>query len=132
MIKIIERMPASVQDRFKCLHVFSDERSKINDQFEKEVRELSESFERRKIPILEKRDKILDGSNIEFDDACIEFDTSMAKCETVVAGIVKTEEEKAEDEEEAKAHEPTDVSHLVDKQGVPDFWAKAIKNHAML
>lgn len=56
----------------------------------------------------------------------------MTKCETIVAGIVKTEEEKAADEEEAKAHVPTDVTHLVDKPGVPDFWAKAIKNHAML
>ena len=56
----------------------------------------------------------------------------MTKCETIVAGIVKTEEEKAADEEETKAHVPTDVTHLVDKPGVPDFWAKAIKNHAML
>ena len=132
MIKIIERMPASVQDRFKSLHVFSDERSKINDLFEKEVRELSESFEQRKIPILEKRDKILAGTLTEFDDACIEFDTAMAKCQTIVSGIVKTDEEKAADEEEAKAHVPTNVEHLTDVQGVPDFWAKAIKNHAML
>lgn len=56
----------------------------------------------------------------------------MTKCETIVAGIVKSEEEKAADEEEAKAHVPTDVTHLVDKPGVPDYWAKAIKNHAML
>ena len=109
MIKIISRMPPAVQDRFKCLHVFSDERSKINDEFEKEVRELSESFELRKVPILEKRDKILAGTETAFDDACNEFDTAMAKCETIVAGIVKSEEEKAADEEENKAHVPTDV-----------------------
>ena len=132
MIKIIERMPAAVQDRFRSLHVFSDERSKINDLFEKEVRELAESFEHRKIPILEKRDKILAGTLTEFDDACIEFDTAMTKCQTIVSGIVKTDEEKAADEEEAKAHVPTNVDHLADVQGVPDFWAKAIKNHAML
>ena len=75
MVKVIERMPAAVQNRFRALHVFSDERSKINDEFEKEVRELSESFERRKIPILEKRDKILAGTLTDFDDACNEFDT---------------------------------------------------------
>jgi len=132
MIKIIEKMPESVQNRFRSLHVFSDERSKINDLFEKEVRELSESFEKRKLPILAKRDQILAGTVTEFDDACNEFDVSMAKCETTVAGIVKTEEEKAADEEEAKSHTPTDVTHLKDTPGVPDFWAKAIKNHAML
>ena len=41
-------------------------------------------------------------------------------------------EEKAADDEENKAHVPTDVEHLKDKLGVPDFWSKAIKNHAML
>ena len=114
------------------LYVYSDERSKLNDLFEKEVRELSERFEQKKKPILEKRDQILDGTDTAFDDACIEFDTAQAKLETAVAGIFKSEEEKAADAEEAKAHKPTNVDHLKDKPGVPDFWAKAIKNHAML
>ena len=68
MVKVIERMPESVRPRFQSLYVFSDERSKINDQFEKEVRELSEAFEKRKIPILEKRDQILAGTLTAFDD----------------------------------------------------------------
>ena len=62
MIKVISRMPENVQKRFQSLYVFSDERSKINDQFEKEVRELSEAFEKRKLPILQKRDAILEGT----------------------------------------------------------------------
>ena len=132
MIKVVERMPENVQKRFQCLYVFSDERSKINDQFEKEVRELSEAFETRKLPILKKRDEIIAGTNTSFDDACIEFDTAYTKLETAVAGIIKTDEEKEADEEEDKLHEPTNVEHLKEKPGVPDFWAKAIKNHAML
>lgn len=56
----------------------------------------------------------------------------MGKLESAVSGIVKTEEEKQADAEEAKSHVPTDVTHLKEKPGVPDFWAKAIKNHAML
>ena len=60
------------------------------------------------------------------------FHDSGGMCETTVAGIVKSEEEKAADEEETKAHVPTDVTHLKDTPGVPDFWSKAIKNHAML
>ena len=63
MIKVISRMPENVQKRFQSLYVFSDERSKINDQFEKEVRELSEAFEKRKLPILQKRDQIIEGAN---------------------------------------------------------------------
>jgi len=68
MVKVIMRMPEQVRNRFQSLYVFSDERSKINDQFEKEVRELSEAFEKRKIPILEKRDQILVGTLTDFDD----------------------------------------------------------------
>ena len=52
MVKVIDKMHSNVQDRFKSLYVFSDERSKINDMFEKEVRELAESYEVRKLPIL--------------------------------------------------------------------------------
>ena len=132
MIKVIERMPINVQKRFQNLYIFSDERSKINDQFEKEVRELSEAFEKRKIPILQKRDEIIAGADTNFDDACIEYDTSFTKLETAIAGIVKTDEEKEVEAEEEKAHVPTNVDHLKDKPGVPDFWAKALKNHAML
>jgi hypothetical protein len=51
---------------------------------------------------------------------------------TIVAGIQKTKQEKEADEEEAKEHKPTDVSHLKDVQGVPDFWATAIKNNQMM
>ena len=132
MIKVISRMPENVQKRFQSLYVFSDERSKINDQFEKEVRELSEAFEKRKIPILTKRDEIVAGTDTNFDDACVEYDTSFTKLETAIAGIVKTDEEKEVEAEEEKAHVPTNVDHLKDKPGIPDFWAKSLKNHAML
>lgn len=133
MVKVISRMHENVQKRFQCLHVWSDERSKINDLFEKEARELADSFEARKLPILEKRDQILGtGSTEGMPDMIAKFDETYAKLETEVAGIVKTEDEKEADAEEEKAHTPTDVTHLADKPGVPDFWKVAIKNHAML
>jgi len=132
MVKIIDRMPATIAKRFQSLYVWSDERSKLNDLFEKEVRELSDAFEKRKQPIMEKRDKIIYAEHTEFDDACISFDKRMTTLETTVAGIVKTDVEKAADAEEEKAHVPTNVDHLKAKHGVPDYWARALKNHAML
>jgi hypothetical protein len=45
-------MPANVQNRFKVLHMLSDERSKINDEFEKEVKALEAKFMVRKKPLL--------------------------------------------------------------------------------
>lgn len=133
MVKVIDKMHDNVQNRFKCLHVWSDERSKINDQFEKEVRELADRYEARKLPILEKRDQVLGtGSTEGMPDMITKFDELHAKLETDVAGIVKTDDEKEADAEEEKSHTPTDVSHLVNKTGIPDFWRVAIENHAML
>ena len=38
MVKVISKMPDKIQNRFKILHMLSDQRSKINDQFEEEVK----------------------------------------------------------------------------------------------
>ena len=63
MVKVIEKMPSTVQNRFKVLHMLSDERSKINDLFEEEVKQLTAKMEEKKKPILEKRDMILSGES---------------------------------------------------------------------
>ena len=63
MIKVIEKMPSTVQNRFKVLHMLSDERSKINDLFEEEVKQLTAKMEEKKKPILEKHDMILSGES---------------------------------------------------------------------
>ena len=110
MVKVISRMPESVQDRFKVLHVLSDERSKLNDLFEKEVAELAQKFEQRKKPILLQRDAILKGENTDFSAFTGEFDATATKLETVVAGIVKSQSEKEADEKEAAEHKPKDVA----------------------
>jgi hypothetical protein len=36
-VKMIELMPAKVQDRFKALYILSDQRSKMNDAFSQEL-----------------------------------------------------------------------------------------------
>lgn len=48
---------------------------------------------------------------------------------TIVAGIVKTPEESQEPEPE---HTATNVDHLKEVQGVPDFWKVAVENNTML
>jgi hypothetical protein len=55
MIKVIASMPEKIQPRFKVLHMLSDERSRINDEFEKEVKALEAKFNEKKAPMLEKR-----------------------------------------------------------------------------
>ena len=79
MVKVISKMHQNVQSRFQSLYVFSDERSKINDLFEIEVRQLSEKFMARKLPIVEKRDQILYGQTTDFNEARVEFDNTFAK-----------------------------------------------------
>jgi nucleosome assembly protein 1-like 1 len=66
MVKVISQMPANVQNRFKVLHMLSDERSKINDEFEKEVKALEAKFMERKKPLLQKRNDIVLGKITDF------------------------------------------------------------------
>ena len=68
MVKVISQMPANVQNRFKVLHMLSDERSKINDEFEKEVKALEAKFMERKKPLLQKRNDIVLGKITEFTE----------------------------------------------------------------
>jgi malate synthase len=124
MLKIISGMPAKVQDRFKVLHMLSDERSQINDEFDKKVKALEIKFAERKKPLLELRNKIVSGEITDFSEFVPKFDAAVPELETIVAGIVKLDDK--ENEEEEKPHVPTDVTHLKDKVGIPDFWAKAI------
>ena len=132
MVKVISQMPASVQNRFKVLHMLSDERSKINDEFEKEVKALEAKFMERKKPLLQKRNDIVLGKITEFAEYLPKYELTQKANEEIVVGVVKSEKDKAEDEEEAKTHTPTDVTHLKGVAGIPDFWATAIKNNQMM
>lgn len=131
MIKIISGMPKTVQDRFKVLHMLSDERSKINDEFDLKVKELQMKFAEKKKPLLELRNKIVSGEVADFSDFVPKFDAAVPELETIVAGIVKSDKED-EDEEPEKPHTATDVSHLKGVAGVPDFWSRAVKQNQIL
>jgi hypothetical protein len=52
MVKVISQMPANVQNRFKVLHMLSDQRSKVNDLFEAEVKALEAKYNEKKKPLL--------------------------------------------------------------------------------
>ena len=86
----------------------------------------------KKKPLLEKRNDIVLGKVTDFSDYLPRYEMTLKENEDIVSGIVKSDEDKAQDEEEAKEHTPTDVSHLKDVAGVPDFWATAIKNNQMI
>jgi len=134
MIKVISLMPKEVQTRFKLLKVLSDKRSKLNDQLEEEIAELESKVEAKKKPLYNKRREVIEGKEKDFSKYTTDFDftTKMLKeeCATITAkkpAGAKTEEKEKEDEI------PTvDVDYLKGKDGVPDFWFKALKNNHML
>jgi nucleosome assembly protein 1-like 1 len=132
MIKVISSMPAQVQNRFKVLHMLSDERSKINDEFEKERKALEEKFREVKKPLLEKRNDIVLAKTTDYAEYLPTYDETYMKVGTIVAGIVKSEKDKEDDAIEAGEHKPTDVAHLKEVEGVPDFWTVAVKNNQMM
>ena len=132
MLKMISAMPASVQPRFKVLHMLSDERSRINDEYEKEVKALEAKYREKKRPMLERRNEIVLGKVDNYDEYLPIYEKNYQLAGEIVAGIQKTEKEKAEDLEEAASHKPTDVSELKFKKGIPDFWKTAICNNQMM
>lgn len=69
-------MPANVQNRFKVLHMISDERSRINDEFEKEVKALEAKFNAKKKPLLEKRNDIVLGKVTDFAEYIPKYEKS--------------------------------------------------------
>lgn len=130
--KIISRMPAKTQDRFKALAVLSDQRSKINDQYLEECKQLNEEFEKKKEPILEIRNKILDGTKTDFSEYVPKFDELSKRLKEFTSSIVKDEEKLKEEEEEKAERKPFDPEPLLGKKGVPDFWKRAILNNQMM
>ena len=96
------------------------------------MKKLSEEFEKKKKPILEKRDLILEGNLEDFAEYLPRYDVFTEKLQAFCSSIVKDEEQKKLEEEEEKDREPLDVSHLVGKKGVPDFWRKAMTNNPMM
>ena len=69
-------MPANVQNRFKVLHMISDERSRINDEFEKEVKALEAEFNAKKKPLLERRNDIVLGKVTDFAEYIPKYEKS--------------------------------------------------------
>jgi hypothetical protein len=130
MIKTILNMPKEVQDRFKVLHMLSDKRSKLNDEFNDACKKLEAQIFEKKKPYLDKRKKIVMGELEEFGDLIPKFDQTHQDLEKKVAAIVKPEEPEDEDKEPEK--EPTDVSYIKGKKGVPEFWPKAMKQNRLI
>ena len=130
MIKTIMNMPPAVQDRFKVLHMLSDKRSKLNDEFNEACKKLEAKILEKKKPFLTKRKQIIDGELEDYGDLLTKFDESHADLEKKVAAIVKPEPKEGEEKIEEKT--PTDVSYLKGKKGIPDFWVRASKANRLI
>jgi nucleosome assembly protein 1-like 1 len=130
MIKIISKMPKEVQNRFKALKVLSDRRSKLNDEFELEIKKLEAKIAEKKRPLYEQRRQVIQGELKDFTTFTPTFDETLKKLEKECAEIeTAKKDEKPEDKEEEK---PIEVDHLKGKDGIPDFWFRAIKNNQMI
>jgi nucleosome assembly protein 1-like 1 len=127
MIKTILNMPEPVQNRFKVLHMLSDKRSKLNDEFNEACKKLEAKIMAKKAPFMEKRKQIISGELTAYGDLLTKFDTTHKELQEKVATIVKPEGEE-KDEEKV----PTDVNYLKGKAGVPDFWVRAIKSNRLI
>ena len=96
------------------------------------MKELKEEIEKKKIPILKKRDEVICGTVSDFEEYRVTYGKSFMQQEARMETIEKTEEEKALAEEVEAEREPVDVSHLQSIRGIPDYWVRSIRSHAML
>uniref|UniRef100_A0A7S3IJH0 Nucleosome assembly protein n=1 Tax=Strombidium inclinatum TaxID=197538 RepID=A0A7S3IJH0_9SPIT len=131
MIKTILAMPKEVQDRFKVLHMLSDKRSKLNDEFNEACKKLEAQIMEKKKPFLEQRRQIISGDKTDFGNLIPRFEETHKELEKKVAGIVKADDEK-EEEDKAEEKTPTDVSYLKGQQGIPDFWQRSMKSNRLI
>ena len=133
-VKIIDKMPKEVKSRFQALHMLSDERSKINDEFEAEVAKLNARIDAEKRPKFELRAQIVAGEVTDFAEYMEPYEVRGASVEKSMEVILATSSEfkLSKLKQEAKSHESTDVSHLTDKKGVPNFWSRTVIKHPIL
>ena len=96
MIKTILGMPKEVQARFKVLHMLSDKRSKLNDEFNEACKKLEAKILEKKKPFLDQRKQIIAGELEQYGDLIPRFDDAHKELEKKVAAIVKPEGEEAE------------------------------------
>lgn len=135
MIKVIAGMPDKVQARFKVLKVLSDKRSKLSDEFDKEIKEIEAKIAAKKKPLYELRTKIISGEHTEFAESNKTFDEKYATLAIHHAEKLSKKKEEAEgdkkgeEDEEIKA---VDVENLKGQTGIPDFWSRSIKNNQMI
>jgi nucleosome assembly protein 1-like 1 len=134
MIKIIAGMPDKTQQRFKVLKVLSDKRSKLSDEFDKEIKALEDKIAEKKAPLYDQRRLIVSGEVTEFGAYLPKFAETHAKLEAHHAETVekKKSEPKKEGDEPEEELKIVDVDNLKGKAGVPDFWWRAIKNNQMI
>ncbi len=130
-------MPAEIRNRFKALKVLSDRRNKKSDQFDLKSEQLSQKTEELSKPIFEQRQKIIMGETKDFEEQKTKFDSGMEALTKEYDEIVKVkkksdDKEDKEDKEEKEEFKKIDVDYLKDKDGIPDFWFKAMKNNKMI
>jgi len=123
-------MPKEVQDRFKVLHMLSDKRSKLNDEFNEACKKLEAKILEKKRPFLDQRKQIIDGELENYGDLTEKFDQTHTDLQAKVAAIVKPPKKDGEEDEPEKT--PLDVSYLKGKKGIPDFWVRAVKANKLI
>lgn len=70
--------------------MLSDQRSKVNDLFEAEVKALEAKYNEKKKPLLQKRNEIVLGTITDFSEFVPKYDETFKQNEIIAAGIVKT------------------------------------------
>lgn len=123
-----DTLPKVVQRRVRALRNLDREYEKIEEEFEKELKELELKYHKERFtPLFQKRTDIVTGKVEPTDEeAKEESDDEEEGDEPKIKEIKEEGEEKKVKEEKEETEEEKNIV------GVPEFWLTALKHHEML
>ncbi|XP_054710477.1 nucleosome assembly protein 1-like 1 isoform X2 [Uloborus diversus] len=111
-------LPKPVQRNVKALKKLQLTHVNLEVEFFKELHELEMKYEKKYLPLYEKRAAIVNGSVVPTDEEC-DFQSDSEKELELSNEIQKV---KVEDDTDQKTDESADI------KGIPEFWLTALKN----
>jgi nucleosome assembly protein 1-like 1 len=115
LVDAILTLPEEVRPRFIALKKHADERNKLNEKLEEEIKALEKKYEQLYLPLYQaRRDLIAGVHEVSIED--------IAEFKEKTAARKPTEETKVE----------VDIEELKASKGIPSFWLNAMKNNTLI
>mmetsp|Transcript_53497 Transcript_53497/g.88869 ORF Transcript_53497/g.88869 Transcript_53497/m.88869 type:complete len:376 (+) Transcript_53497:90-1217(+) len=130
--EFIFSLPLTVQRRVQALEKLNDEHTKLEEQFQKELRELELKYHKLYEPLYDKRAQIATGAH-EPTDAEAGLSLEELKKKKAEGSLEVTDVDKeVPTTDKPKSIELDEETIGLSTKGIPDFWLTSMKNNDQL